>query len=141
MTKPDGKVEQLLAKHPSLTKQEALKIVAEKNERKRKKREGKTEKIESVRRAYEARRPEPKDAPIETSRKAFMSEQANNPLHGVTLEQLLTRLLEQYGWEGLAQRIDINCFKSDPSIKSSLKFLRKTEWARKKVERLYISTL
>ena len=70
-----------------------------------------------------------------------MSEQANNPLHGVTLEQLLTRLLEQYGWEGLAQRIDVNCFKSDPSIKSSLKFLRKTEWARKKIERLYISTL
>ncbi len=70
-----------------------------------------------------------------------MSEQTNNPLHGVTLEQLLTRLLQQYGWEGLAQRIDINCFKSDPSIKSSLKFLRKTEWARKKVERLYISTL
>ncbi|MDA7725206.1 VF530 family protein [Pseudomonadales bacterium] len=70
-----------------------------------------------------------------------MSEQTNNPLHGVTLEQLLTRLLQQYGWEGLAQRVDINCFKSDPSIKSSLKFLRKTEWARKKVERLYISTL
>ena len=70
-----------------------------------------------------------------------MSEQTNNPLHGVTLEQLLTRLLEQYGWEGLAQRIDINCFKSDPSIKSSLKFLRKNEWARKKVEHLYISTL
>ena len=70
-----------------------------------------------------------------------MSEQTNNPLHGVTLEQLLTRLLEQYGWEGLAQRIDINCFKSDPSIKSSLKFLRKTEWARKKVEHRYISTL
>ena len=70
-----------------------------------------------------------------------MSEQTNNPLHGVTLEQLLTRLLEQYGWEGLVQRIDINCFKSDPSIKSSLKFLRKTEWARKKVEHLYISTL
>ena len=70
-----------------------------------------------------------------------MSEQTNNPLHGVTLEQLLTRLLQQYGWEGLAQRIDINCFKSDPSIKSSLKFLRKTEWARKKVEHLYISTL
>ena len=70
-----------------------------------------------------------------------MSEQTNNPLHGITLEQLLTRLLEQYGWEGLAQRIDINFFKSDPSIKSSLKFLRKTEWARKKVERLYISTL
>ena len=70
-----------------------------------------------------------------------MSEQTNNPLHGVTLEQLLTQLLEQYGWEGLAQRIDVNCFKSDPSIKSSLKFLRKTDWARKKVEHLYISTL
>ena len=70
-----------------------------------------------------------------------MSEQTNNPLHGITLEQLLTRLLEQYGWEGLAQRIDVNCFKSDPSIKSSLKFLRKTDWARKKVEHLYISTL
>lgn len=69
MKKADDKVEQLLAKHPSLTKQEALKIVAEKNERKRKKREGKTEKIESVRRAYEARRPEPKKTPIETSEK------------------------------------------------------------------------
>ena len=69
MTKSDGKVEQLLAKHPSLTKQEALKIVAEKNERKRKKREGKTEKIESDRRAYEARRPEPKNTPIETREK------------------------------------------------------------------------
>ena len=67
-------------------------------------------------------------------------EQPNNPLHGVTIEMVLTRLVDHYGWDGLAQRIDINCFKSDPSIKSSLKFLRKTHWARDKVERLYIST-
>lgn len=68
------------------------------------------------------------------------NEQPENPLHGVTLEKVVIRLMEHYGWDGLAQRIDINCFKSDPSIKSSLKFLRKTEWARKKVEDLYIST-
>ncbi|MBQ0833161.1 VF530 family protein [Marinobacter sp.] len=67
-------------------------------------------------------------------------EQPNNPLHGLTLERVLTRLQEHYGWEGLAQRIDIKCFKNDPSIKSSLKFLRKTQWARDKVEGLYIST-
>ncbi len=66
--------------------------------------------------------------------------QANNPLHGLTLEMIVTRLVEHYGWEELAKRIDINCFKSDPSIKSSLKFLRKTQWAREKVESLYIST-
>jgi uncharacterized protein (DUF2132 family) len=66
--------------------------------------------------------------------------QANNPLHGLTLEMIVTRLVEHYGWEELAKRIDINCFKSDPSIKSSLKFLRKTQWARDKVESLYIST-
>ncbi len=67
-------------------------------------------------------------------------EQSNNPLHGVTLEMVVTRLVHRYGWDGLAQRININCFKSDPSIKSSLKFLRKTQWARDKVESLYIST-
>ena len=67
-------------------------------------------------------------------------EQPNNPLHGVTIEMALTRLVDHYGWDGLAQRIDINCFKSDPSIKSSLKFLRKTQWARKKTESLYIAT-
>ena len=66
--------------------------------------------------------------------------QPNNPLHGITIEVALTRLVECYGWEGLAQRIDINCFKKDPSIKSSLKFLRRTQWARDKVERLYLST-
>jgi uncharacterized protein (DUF2132 family) len=61
-------------------------------------------------------------------------------LHGITLEVIVTRLEERYGWSDLAQKIDINCFKSDPSIKSSLKFLRKTQWARDKVERLYVST-
>jgi uncharacterized protein (DUF2132 family) len=61
-------------------------------------------------------------------------------LHGITLESILTRLVEHYGWEQLGQRIDINCFISEPSIKSSLKFLRKTPWARKKVEDLYLET-
>lgn len=67
-------------------------------------------------------------------------EQPNNPLHGITLEVLLRRLVEHFGWQGLAERININCFKSDPSIKSSLKFLRRTPWARDKVEALYIVT-
>jgi uncharacterized protein (DUF2132 family) len=61
-------------------------------------------------------------------------------LHGVTLEQLLNRLVEKYGWEELAARINIKCFSSDPSIASSLKFLRKTPWARQKVEALYLET-
>jgi uncharacterized protein (DUF2132 family) len=61
-------------------------------------------------------------------------------LHGITLESILTRLVEHYGWEDLGKRIDINCFVSDPSIKSSLKFLRKTPWARSKVEELYLET-
>ena len=68
------------------------------------------------------------------------NEQPNNPLHGVTLEKMLTRLEDYYGWELLAREININCFKSDPSIKSALKFLRKTPWARNKVERLYVET-
>ncbi len=68
-------------------------------------------------------------------------EQPKNPLHGITLEIILTRLVEQYGWEDLGRRIPINCFTHDPSIKSSLKFLRKTPWARKKVEELYLSGL
>lgn len=57
---------------------------------------------------------------------------SKDPLHGITLEQLLTKLVENYGWDGLADRIQINCFISDPSIKSSLKFLRRTPWARQK---------
>ena len=68
------------------------------------------------------------------------NQQPNNPLHGVTLEDVVTKLEEHFGWDELAQKIDINCFKSDPSIKSTLKFLRKTQWARDKVENLYIST-
>jgi uncharacterized protein (DUF2132 family) len=64
--------------------------------------------------------------------------QANNPLHGITLEAIVTVLFEYYGWDGLADRIPVNCFISDPSIKSSLKFLRKTPWARDKVEALYL---
>ncbi len=67
-----------------------------------------------------------------------MTESPKNPLHGVTLEALLTELVAHYGWDGLAQRVDIRCFKSDPSIKSSLTFLRKTPWAREKVETLYV---
>lgn len=64
--------------------------------------------------------------------------QKNNPLHGLTLEKILQELVEQYGWEELSVRININCFKNDPSIKSSLKFLRRTQWARDKVEELYL---
>lgn len=63
----------------------------------------------------------------------------NTPLHGVKLEQIVTRLHEAYGWDGLAERVNINCFKKDPSVKSSLKFLRKQLWAREQVEKLYIS--
>jgi uncharacterized protein (DUF2132 family) len=70
-----------------------------------------------------------------------MSEQPNNPLHGKTLQNILEFLLEKHGWDGLAKRIDINCFKSNPSIKSSLTFLRKTPWAREKVEQLYLRAL
>ena len=67
-----------------------------------------------------------------------MTEQPNNPLHGITLEALLTELVEKYGWDELARRVNINCFKNDPSIKSSLKFLRRTPWARTQVEELYL---
>lgn len=68
----------------------------------------------------------------------MIEEQKNNPLHGVKLEALLTELVDHYGWEVLASAININCFKSNPSIKSSLKFLRKTPWAREKVESFYL---
>jgi len=67
-------------------------------------------------------------------------EQPNNPMHGVKLITILEVLVEEYGWEELAMKININCFKNDPSIKSSLKFLRKTEWARDKVEQLYLKS-
>lgn len=72
---------------------------------------------------------------------AAMSEfKSNDPLHGVTLEMIVTRLQEHYGWEELGQIIPARCFNFDPSIKSSLTFLRKTPWARTKVERLYLDT-
>ena len=64
-----------------------------------------------------------------------------DPMHGVTLEMVITRLLEKYGWEELGRRINIKCFTNDPSINSSLKFLRKTPWARQKVEALYLRSL
>jgi len=65
----------------------------------------------------------------------------NDPLHGVTLKAILEYLVNKYGWEELGNIIRINCFTDNPSINSSLKFLRKTEWARKKVEALYISSI
>jgi uncharacterized protein (DUF2132 family) len=65
--------------------------------------------------------------------------QINNPLHGITLEKVVTSLVDYYGWDALSKQIDINCFKSNPSIKSSLKFLRKTPWARERVEALYLA--
>ena len=68
------------------------------------------------------------------------NEQPNNPLHSITLEAILTRLVEKYGWDELGRRITIKCFTNDPSIKSSLKFLRRTHWARKKVEELYLKS-
>ena len=70
-----------------------------------------------------------------------MNTQANNPLHGITLETILTRLVQYYGWEELARQIPARCFMFDPSIKSSLKFLRQTPWARERVEAFYVDTL
>lgn len=68
-------------------------------------------------------------------------EQTQNPLHGVTLEIILVHLVEQYGWDELGSRITIKCFTDNRSIKSSLKFLRRTPWARKKVEELYLTRM
>ena len=66
------------------------------------------------------------------------SKQPNNPLHGVTLKTMLEELVLKHGWDGLYEQIQIRCFENNPSVKSSLKFLRKTDWARSKVEKLYI---
>ena len=68
------------------------------------------------------------------------SQRNNDPLHGITLEKMISQLQDKYGWEQLANKIKIKCFSNDPSISSSLKFLRKTPWARKKVEQLYLNT-
>ena len=67
--------------------------------------------------------------------------QPNNPLHGLTLETILTRLVERHGWDELGRIINIQCFRHEPGIRSSLKFLRKTPWAREKVEALYLRSL
>jgi uncharacterized protein (DUF2132 family) len=72
---------------------------------------------------------------------AVLPAQPRNPLHGVTLEMMVTQLAEFYGWAGLAERIPVRCFALDPSVSSSLKFLRKTPWARDKVEGLYLFML
>lgn len=69
------------------------------------------------------------------------NERSNDPLHGVTLEIILNQLVEQFGWEELGNRIRIKCFTDNPSIRSSLKFLRRTPWARKKVDELYLSSI
>ena len=69
------------------------------------------------------------------------SAQPNNPLHGMTLEMILTELVDQYGWAELGKQIPIKCFTDNPSMKSSLKFLRRTPWARKKVEDLYLNSI
>lgn len=67
--------------------------------------------------------------------------QPNNPLHGITLEKILLHLVEQYGWEEMGRQVNIRCFNFDPSIKSSLTFLRKTPWAREQVEQLYLKSI
>ena len=67
--------------------------------------------------------------------------QSKDPLHGITLEMIVTQLVQQYGWVELAERIPIRCFSHEPSVKSSLKFLRRTPWARKRVEELYLASM
>ena len=71
----------------------------------------------------------------------MIQEQKNNPLHGKTLEMILIHLVNYFGWDDLSEEININCFKNNPSLKSSLTFLRKTPWARKKVEELYLKII
>jgi len=75
---------------------------------------------------------------ISYARNNLTDHQPNDPLHGVTLEMILTQLVEHYGWEEMGRAVRIKCFTNDPSIKSSLQFLRKTPWARSKVEALYL---
>lgn len=79
--------------------------------------------------------------PNRQNRRQATEEQLNNPLHGVKLAQLLERLVDHYGWKYLAERVNIRCFKHDPTMKSSLGFLRKTRWAREHVEDVYLDML
>lgn len=85
--------------------------------------------------------PGPRNSPVSTPPPPPTPSQPRNPLHGLTLEATLNALVAHYGWEGLGQRIPVRCFTSDPSIGSSLKFLRRTQWAREKVEGLYLFML
>lgn len=78
---------------------------------------------------------------MEKKTKRINKPQANNPMHGVKLADILDYLVKVYGWEEMAKQVNINCFKKDPSIKSSLKFLRRTEWARAKVEAFYLKSI
>ena len=78
--------------------------------------------------------------PKERHREHMGEQHGNDPLHGITLETILNSLVEHLGWDELGRRIKIRCFNSDPSVQSSLKFLRKTPWARTKVENLYVAT-
>ena len=80
-------------------------------------------------------------SPTHTSGLVSPTPQPRNPLHGLTLEAIVTALAAKYGWAGLAERIPVRCFESEPSVTSSLKFLRKTPWAREKVEGLYLFML
>ena len=82
---------------------------------------------------------EGRPAKAERSSGKLSQEQPNNPLHGVKLKQVVEDLVEYYGWEQLSYHVNINCFKNDPSVKSSLHFLRRHEWARKEVEDLWVS--
>ena len=81
------------------------------------------------------------DAPRPTAPAAVPAKQARNPLHGITLEKMVTALADHYGWAGLGERVPLRCFTRDPSVSSSLKMLRKTPWAREKVESLYLFML
>jgi uncharacterized protein (DUF2132 family) len=83
----------------------------------------------------------PDNAPSAAPQPAAPKKQSNNPLHGLTLEAIVTALHAHYGWPGLAQRIPLRCFEKDPSVKSCLKLLRQTPWARDKVESLYLFML
>ena len=85
--------------------------------------------------------PDPSPAPTPAPAPAPAKTQARNPLHGKTLESIVTELADHYGWEDLGQRIPVRCFTFEPSVNSSLKFLRKTPWAREKVEGLYLFML
>jgi len=71
----------------------------------------------------------------------MLNPHTNDPLHGITLEMIVSYLVENFGWDELGERIPIKCFTNDPSVKSSLKFLRRTPWARKKVEELYVRSI